>query len=99
MWESRVPNDRNEIGAYNGCSNAVAREAAPSSASGNTTDIVQRMPSGAVNLSKVASTMGRGHNHQQDGESGARLEDDAQVQGNRRVTDAIGKTSDGTTLE
>ena len=79
MWDSSVPDDGNDIGADSGCSNAVAREAAPSSASGNHTYIVSRMPPGAVNLFKATSAMGRGPNHNDVGELGHRLEDDAQV--------------------
>ena len=86
IWESVVP-DKNE--GDDGCSNAVAREAAPSSATdGTDVDIAQRMPSGAVNLKQVASAMGRGPTQNDDGESAHRLEDDATVNGDRRVTDA-----------
>ena len=71
-----VPEEEMNVAMISGCSDAVVREAAPSSASGNTTDIAQRMPSGAVNLTQVASAMGRGPNHVDDGESAHRLEDE-----------------------
>ena len=75
-----------------GCSNAVASEAAPSSARVILNDnIVQRMPLKAVNLGQVASAMGRGPNNVDDGESGGRLEDIGRPEGSQRE---IEKTSD-----
>ena len=87
-----------DIAGNLGCSSAVAREAASSSATDiMNDDIVQRMPSGALNLQKVASAMGRGPNHDDDGELDHRLECDSETHKDiLRVTDAriIGKTSD-----
>ena len=91
MWDSSVPDDGNDIGADSGCSNAVAREAAPSSASGDHTDIAQRMARKPVNLKEATSVMGRGLNSKNDGESDGRLEDINRPQGNQRK---IEKTSD-----
>ena len=87
MWDSMVPEGEANIAMNSGCSNAVAREAAPSSANVIMIDnIMQRMPQKAVNLVQVASVMGRGPNHQDDGESGHRLEDDAQVNDDVKVS-------------
>ena len=71
MWDSVVP-DKEEIIAVNiGCSDAVAREAAPSSANVTLNDnIMQRMPLKAVNLVQAASAMGRGSNYHKNGELG-----------------------------
>ena len=73
----------------------MAREAAPSSATDDINiDIVQRMAHKPVNLGQATSAMGRGPNHQDDGESAHRLEDIGKD--TRRATDtcATGKTSD-----
>ena len=44
IWNEAVPDDGNDIGVNIGCSNAVAREAAPSSATDDrNVDIVRRM--------------------------------------------------------
>ena len=84
MWDSVVPDGMNVISNDKGCSNAMAREAAPSSANDIHVNIVQRMPSGAVNLKQVTSAMGRGPILNDDGESGRRLEDVQEArQGNR----------------
>ena len=93
-----VPDEAEEI-AEIGCSDAVAREAAPSSAIIDDSDIAQRMPPGAVNLIQVASAMVRGPIQQECGESPHRLEDDDDI---RRATDVrndCGKTSDVARLE
>ena len=99
MWDSVVPDDHGYmISQTDGCSDAVAREAAPSSANVILNDdITPEMPPGAVNLGKVTSTMGRGPIEQDDGESVHRLKDDAQLNNDCRVTDArtTDKTSDG----
>ena len=79
MWDSVVPDQEESIIIDIGCSDAVAREAAPSSATDDSIEIAQRMPPGALNLSKATSAMGRGPNHNDVGELGHRLEDDAQV--------------------
>ena len=96
MWDTIVPDD--QIGAEsatNGCSDAVAREAAPSSADVNRIDdIVQRMPSGAVNLSKVASRMGRGPiQGDVDGESENRRLEDAQEKCEEIKTSDVGRST------
>ena len=95
MWDNMVPDEEENI-ANIGCSDAVAREAAPSSASGNITDIAPRMSTTAVSLAQVTSAVGRGPIHNDVGELGHRLEDDAQLQADRRVTDSrtTDKTSD-----
>ena len=80
-----VPDEDEDITLVIGCSDAVAREAAPSSANVIINDdIMQGMPPGAVNLVKVASVMGRGPNHKDNGESAHRLEDDGQMNVDRR---------------
>ena len=95
MWDEAQPDEEDNILANIGCSDAVAREAAPSSASGNRTDIVQRMARKPVNLQQVPSAMGRGPIQDDDGESAHRLEDIAQMMDDRRVTDtySTNKTS------
>ena len=63
IWDSDAPDEQNVIVEVSGCSNAVAREAAPSSAiSVHNIDIVQRMAKTPVNLVKVTSAVGRGLN-------------------------------------
>jgi hypothetical protein len=98
MWDSSISNDdRNKITGNIGCSNAVAREAAPSSATDATDidiDIAQRMAHKPVNLRQATSAMGRGPIQNDDGESAHRLEDDAQVNDDRRVTET--RTTDKT---
>ena len=79
----------------------MAREAAPSSATSDVAaDIARRMPPGAVNLTTVTSAVGRGPIQNDDGESAYRLEDDEQMNVDRRVTDTrtTDKTSDATRL-
>ena len=88
MWDSMVPDEEANILANIGCSDAVALEAAPSSATDKEVDIVQRMPLGAVNLGKVASAMGRGPINDQDGESGRRLEDASETHQGYRTSNA-----------
>ena len=75
MWDDAIPDDD----VNKGCSNALASEAAPSSATSYSTDIVQRMARKPVNLTKVASSMGRGPIQNADGESDHRLKDNAQA--------------------
>ena len=97
MWDRVVPDQERDDIVDIGCSDAVAREAAPSSATSGHTDIVQRMPPGAVNLEQVASAMGRGPILNDDGESGRRLEDAQEARRGNRTDDAQGnqdKTSD-----
>ena len=62
-WDKCVPDDKNDIATDIGCSDAVAIEAAPSSATIDACiDIACRMPQWAVNLQKEPSAMGRGLN-------------------------------------
>ena len=106
MWYSSVHDndDQDGITGNIGCSSAVAREAAPSLATNvHNIDIASRMPPGAVNLRSVTSAMGRGPNHEDDGESAHRLEDGDDINRNiSRVTDAPRyqrKSSDATRSE
>ena len=89
MWDSCVPDEEIDISGDHGCSNAVTREAAPSSATNDEIfDIAQRMPPGAVNLEQVARAMGRGPNYLDDGELDQKLEDDGDMHRDiRKVTD------------
>jgi hypothetical protein len=91
IWDGAVPDEeRNNLGNI-GCANAVAREAAPSSATnGACIDIARRMPQGAVNLQKEPSAMGRGVNMRKNGELGQQLEDHPEGHYNQPN---IGKTS------
>ena len=90
MWEEAHPDGDSKIIA-DGCSNAVASEAAPTSLATDDIDIARRMVNQPVNLQQVSSAMGRGPNQTDDIESGRRLEDDAQgvqrQQDQRRVND------------
>ena len=95
IWEEAVPDEGENIMIDIGCSNAVAREAAPSSATDDVDiNIVQRMPPGAVNLVKVASAMGRGPIQTNGDESAQRLEDDGDINRVTNTLDQHGKTSD-----
>ena len=58
MWDSVVPDQEESIIIDIGCSDAVAREAAPSSAKDDNIDIAQRMAQKPVNLNKATSTIG-----------------------------------------
>ena len=72
----------------------MALEVAPSSANdASDTNIVQRMPVGAVNLTKVVSAMGRGPILNDDGELEHKLDEEAQTI-SRIVADGRKKTTD-----
>ena len=92
MWDEAVLDDDGNIAGNLRCSDAVALEAAPSSATDDAdVDITRRMALKPVNLYKATSAMGRGPITDDD--------DDGESE-NRRLNDAqIGKTSDRQRLE
>jgi hypothetical protein len=97
MWDTIVPDEEDNIANDIGCSDAVAREAAPSSATDDSIDIAQRMAHGPVNLVQATSVMGRGPIRQNGfGVSAHRLENDAQEahRGNI-IDDALAIRDDG----
>ena len=77
MTNDQVLNQERDITLQkNGCSKAVARRAALTSATdGSMSDIVRGMGQNPVNPLMVTSAMGRGGNHSKIGESPHRLED------------------------
>ena len=79
IWDGAVPDGDTNI-RVQGCSNAVASEAAPSSTNDVIDiDIAQRMGYGPVNLMMATSAMGRGI--MTDGELDKRLRNQHEIMG------------------